>query len=517
MLGDFLSQVLARTYAKAKGGIRIKDGDKSAIGAVVGVGKRKAAYSKSLATPTPLPAAKVPDFVVKRPSETVEACAHRLKLIALQYGTPYVYSTLNQWLESGQLTSPEVKGRLLRMGCKDADKLRHGLATTDLFNRALELLANGHGPDGESHVRLCFKLAAEMRKRAVEVNGFTVSCLLKAVTRQMPSDHAELVDKALKYWGERDVRSDPYVFNSVCAYYGRTDVDKLLSLYPPASSSSKGLALDKNDIVTKTIVLESLARSNRPELCLSYYDARIGCAKYQRALLMCLSAVWHGSASEQVKQSVFPDPAKRILHATMVHDFAPETTYKALLSLQMLLLMKMGEFAECQRLYEQRVRSFWTEKTLDHDIIARYLRALNRQGHQEQAWAAFQELKSKFAYRPNEIVLMSLLECFRPTIAGGSDGAAHAGQSAVEPRAMLQQLDALMNGYVYSGRVPVAEALLSAYYQSLMHLRSVGKKSAVDYAGLIERLSRLARWAQQATPAAWQLCMKKHPKLAEVF
>jgi hypothetical protein len=467
MLLNFLS---LRTYARA--GARIKPTGPLA-------NRKKLLVRKNLEQKANVPN-HIPDFVVRPPSGTWQECAHRLKLIGHRYGAPYVFATLKTWLDTRQLTGFKVK---FSKDPRDGP----GLLTTGLFNQALEVLSE----EGGHHLRLCFKLAAEMRRRSVPVDGMSMSCLLRTLChgKALPADHAQLFERVLSYWRPRSIEDDGYVFNGVCAYHGRTDVAKLLELCPPATLPNR-----TDPAITATIILEALARSNQPQLALPYHDALSGMrnagkdAKYDRALLMCLSAVWHERTDEKPpsQSPVSKDRLFHLLEDTVRHDLTTET--KALISLQLMLYRKLGKHDKAISVYDSRVRPFWTKGNLDHRIIALHLRSLTKLGKRDDGWREFDFLRQQFNYRPDDAGLVSLLEA--------------CDQDAVK-------VDSLMNGYVFNQQQrPVDKRLIDVYYRIVKEQFSRDKT---------ERLARLAKWARTSSPATWQQCLQENQELRQYY
>ena len=372
----------------------------------------------------------------------------RLKGISVRLGSPAVYTTFTQWLKEAKYQSV----------------INH-LA---IFNTAIDLVSKG------GHLRYSLDIGEEMLKRSIQPDGRTVCTLLSCLAQQMrkpnpPENHKETFAMILdKFWGGRKPEENLFVMNGVLRYYGGCNIKKLLQILPP-NLNIYGMVEWKPDVISYSIVLESLARSNRAELALTYHKVKpediVPDSLYYKALMQCIYTILYQN------KPVDKDQLTHIVREAQAKRYEYSNNSKSFHANILNCLRRLHEFKFAVEHFNIQILPFINKGNIDQQVIAFHFRSLQSEGHPQAAFELFEKLKKQFSFKPELISLTSLMECCA------------AQKSATKA-------EALLNGYVKRGIVAPGELLLKYYRKAI-------ESSGLPTDEIQSRLKKLDVWCRE--------------------
>jgi hypothetical protein len=349
----------------------------------------------------------------------------RLKGISVRLGSPSVYTTFLQWLKE--------------------DKYKSVINNLAIFNTAIDLISKG------GHLRYSLDICEEMIKREIQPDGRTVCTLLSCLAHQMrkpnpPENHKETFTMIMeKFWGKRKPQENIFVMNGVLRYYGGCDINRLLKALPPNLNIYEMVSW-KPDVVSYSIVLESLARSNRPDLALVYHKVKpedvVPDILYYKALMHCLYMILYQ------QKLIDPNQLLEIVKSVQAKKFEYSNSSKSLHANILNCLRKLSEFKFAVEHFNAQILPFLDKGNVDQQIIAFHIRSLLMEDQSQAAFELFDKLKRQFSFKPELFVLTTLMECC-------------AKQKSAS------KAEALLNGYVKTGSVAPSDLLMKYYKRAV--------------------------------------------------
>ena len=387
--------------------------------------------------------------------------ALRLKGISIRHGTAQVMSSFSDYLtarkrQSG-LTEDETPNLIL-------------------FNSAIDLLSQG------GHLQDCMLLTARMRQEwGIEPNDMTVCSLLSALGEQMikkepPKDHAQLFQMIKdKYWKDRPIEDSVFVYNAILKYYGRSDVNRMLEVFPPAMPNQEKRV---GDLFTYTTCIESLGRSNRPELALEYHRNRPSeltpDATYYKALVYSFVSIVHTKSADNELKAEMMDIIKE---ASNFCEYQLKS--RAVHALILTCLRKLNEHDMAIAHFKECILPLLSKVNLDEQVVTLHLRSLVYRGLAEECFERVEYLKQQLGYQPDAKAITALME------------AAASLRSATKAEELLK-------GYIKTGKIIKFSARLPYWYVQAVEGSGLGEEE-------IElRVKKLKAWCQSAHPASYQ-------------
>ena len=372
----------------------------------------------------------------------------RLKGISVRHGSQAVHATFTQWLKEAKYQS-----------------IINNIA---VFNTAIDLVSKG------GHLRYSLDIGEEMLKRKIRPDGRTVCTLLSCLAQQMrkpipPENHKETFALIMnKFWNGQKPEENLFVMNGVLRYHGGCDVAKLLQILPP-NLNIYGMVNWKPDVISYSIVLESLSRSNRAELALIYHKVKpediVPDLLYYKALMQCIYTILYQYKPIDKEQLMC------IIQTAQSQRYEYSNNSKSFHANILNCLRKLQEFKFAVEHFNTQILPFMDRGNLDQQIIAFHFRSLQTEGQSQAAFELFEKLKKQFSFKPELPALTSLMECC-------------ASQKSAT------KAEALFNGYVKKGIVVPGELLIKYYRKAI-------ESSGLPMDEIQGRLKKLDIWRQE--------------------